>query len=146
MMKRALIAVAAIAVLSCTSSATRNDRVKLDLGQIVGAADTQMTGQFDVQLGLEVENPTTEAVTLKRIEVTQIGTGAWVLTRNTPFTSKQVIAAGTTAEVAFWVHAFQRIVPGTFGSSEPVSLRALVYFESPSGPFHQIVQRTITQF
>ena len=56
------------------------------------------------------------------------------------------VAPGQTAQVSFWVHAYQTVLPGSFGASEPVTLRALVYFESPSGQFHQVLQKVLSQF
>jgi hypothetical protein len=152
-MKRAAIIFAALTLFSCASSDKSKDRVKLELEQITGASSVQPTGRFDVQFGLQVENPTNEAVTLKSVEMTQIGSGSYQIrqpgpTGGTPdhYTFTETIAPGQTKAVSFWVHAFQRVLPGTFGASEPVTLRALVYFDSPSGQFHQVVQKTIGQF
>src|ERR1051326_6543310 len=48
------------------------------------------------------------------------------------------IAPGQKKSVAFGGHPYQRVLPGSFGASEPVTVRALVYFDSPSGQFHQV--------
>ena len=150
-MKRAVLLLLAFAALSCASDANKkNDRVRLQLVQIVGASTVQSTGRFDVQFGLTVENPTNEIVTLKYVELTQIGTGSYQIRRDAtgsdryPFDKK--IGPGQTEQAAFWVHAYQRTLPGTFGASEPVTVRAVVYFDSPSGPFHQVVQKVLGQF
>lgn len=151
-MKRAAIILAAFAAISCASSANSKDRVKLELEQITGASSVQPTGRFDVQFGLQIENPTTETVTLKSVEMSQIGTGSYQIRQSGPaggperYSFTETIPAGQTKAVAFWVHAFQRVLPGTFGASEPVTLRAVVYFDSPTGQFHQVVQKTIGQF
>ena len=75
-MKRAIVAIlAAAAVVSCaTDQNAKNDRVKLQLEQLVGASPVQSVGRFDVQFGLQVENPSKEPVTLKSVELTQIDT------------------------------------------------------------------------
>jgi hypothetical protein len=153
-MKRATLILIAIAALSCASSDknAKNDRVKLQLEQLVGASSVQSVGRFDVQFGLQVENPTNEAVTLKSVELTQIGTGSYQIRRDPAsgtgdrYRFDQKIAPGQTQAVSFWVHAYQRLLPGSFGASEPVTVRALVYFDSPSGPFHQVVQKVLGQF
>ena len=153
-MKRATVAIlAAVLALSCASADknAKNDRVKLELAQLVGASPVQSVGRFDVQFGLQVENPSKEAVTLKSIELTQIGSGSYQIRRDPAtgsdrYTFNQTIGAGQTAAVSFWVHALQRVLPGTFGASEPVTLRAIVYFDSPSGQFHQVVQKVLGQF
>jgi hypothetical protein len=152
-MKRAALVLLAFAALSCASDNNKKaDRVHLELQQIQGASAVQSTGRFDVQFGLAVENPTNEMVTLKSVELTQIGTGSYQIRRDPasgngdryPFDAK--IAPGQTGEVTFWVHAYQRTLPGSFGASEPVTIRAMVYFDSPSGAFHQVVQKVLGQF
>lgn len=148
-MKRAAVVLAALAAFSCASDNNpKNERVKLDLEQLVGASQVQSVGRFDVQFGLAVQNPSNEAVTLKSIELTQIGTGSYQIRRDPGdrHSFNQTIAPGQTAAVSFWVHAYQRVLPGTFGASEPVTLRAIVYFDSPSGQFHQVVQKVLGQF
>ena len=152
-MKRAALILAALSILSCGSGSNSKDRVKMELEQLTGASSVQPTGRFDVQFGLQVENPTNEAVTLKSVEMSQIGSGSYQIrqpgpTGGTPdhYTFSETIAPGQTKAVSFWVHAYQRVLPGSFGASEPVTVRALVYFDSPSGQFHQVVQKTIGQF
>ena len=151
--KRAALILAALTVVSCASNDKSNNRVKMDLQQITGASSVQPTGRFDVQFGLQVENPSTETVTLKSVEMTQIGSGSYQIRQPGPsggtpdhYTFNETIAPGQTKAVSFWVHAFQRVLPGSFGASEPVTVRALVYFDSPSGQFHQTVQKTLGQF
>lgn len=142
----------AAAAFSCASGTPQNERVKLHLEQLVGASPVQTVGRFDVQFGLQVDNPTNETVTLKNVELTQIGTGSYQIRREDAtgagdhYAFNQPIAPGQSGQVTFWVHAFQRVLPGTFGASEPVTLRALVYFESPSGQFHQVIQKVLSQF
>jgi len=152
-MKHAALLLAALSILSCGSSSNSKDRVQLQLEQLTGASSVQPTGRFDVQFGLQVENPTNETVTLKSVEMNQIGSGSYQIrqpgpTGGTPdhYTFTETIAPGQTKAVSFWVHAYQRVLPGTFGASEPVTVRAVVYFDSPSGQFHQVVQKTIGQF
>ena len=152
-MKCAALILAALTVLSCASNDAKNNRVKMELEQLTGASSVQPTGRFDVQFGLQVENPTNEAVTLKSVEMSQIGSGSYQIrqpgpTGGTPdhYNFSETIAPGQTKSVSFWVHAYQRVLPGSFGASEPVTVRALVYFDSPSGQFHQVVQKTIGQF
>ena len=151
MKKYAALLLLSLIALSCASGGANKDRVKLELVQLTGPSDVQPTGRFDAQFGVGVENPTTETVTLRRIELQQISTGSYQIRRdpisgNEAYTFNQAIAPGQTGNVAFWVHAFQRVLPGSFGASEPVTIRAVVYFESPSGGFHQVVQKTLQQF
>ena len=154
-MKRAAITLLAFAAFSCASSDNnaKNNRMKLELEQIVGASPVQSTGRFDVRYALNVENPTQETVTLKAVEVSQIGTGSYVIRRdpgagntNGRYTFDQKVAPGQSGQVTFWVHAFQLTRPGDFGASEPVTLRAGVFFDAPSGSFRQVIQKVLSQF
>jgi hypothetical protein len=148
-MRRTALLLAVLAAFACASTNNKKDRVALDLEQIVGASTVQAVGRFDVRLGLGIRNDSTEPVTLKHITLTQIGTGSYQITTNAAgegYRFNETIAPGATGSVEFWVHAYQRTLPGTFASTEPVAIRTVAYFESPSGPFHQVIQKTLGQF
>src|SRR5436305_1380946 len=111
-MKHAAVVLLALAAFSCASdSNSKNDRVKLQMEQLVGASQVQSVGRFDVQFGVEVENPSNAPVTLKSIELTQIGTGSYQIRQagvsgGTPdhYNFNETIAPGQTKAVSFWVH------------------------------------------
>ncbi len=149
-MKQALALLLALAAAGCATGsknlAAEQARPEIDFVQLVGTADIQLTGPFDVKYGMRVTNPSAQPITLRRIEVRQIGTGTYHLVRNTPVLMKEMIEPGGSVEVSFWQHAYSLVRPGSFGSSEPVTLRVLVFFESPGGNFQQIKQVMLGQF
>lgn len=144
-MKR-FLALAAILAAGCASGGNTR-RVNIDLLQLVGPTALQPIGNFDVQYGVAVENTLNEPVTIRRVEIRQIGTGSYVLARpidSFPFT--KTIPPGATDGVSLWMHAYAVVRAGDFGASEPVSLRVIVFFESPSGSFQQVVHKVLGQF
>ena len=140
----------ALLLCACASSSPTSDtdkKITTEIVQLTGPSDVGARGEFDVQYGVRVENHASEPVLLRRIEVRQVGTGAYVLTRqNEAVNVSREIAVGTAQELGFWMHAYARVLPGTFGSSEPVSVRASFYFEAKSGNFRTVVHKTFSQF
>src|SRR5436305_2070938 len=121
-MKRAIVLLGAALVLaSCgTGKPAEPQRVHIDVIQLTGLAESQPPGPFDVQLGVEVQNLTNEPITIKRVEMGQIGRGAWVMGSSTagvgvnrPYLFNTVVAPGTQETVTFWVHAYALGVRGS---------------------------------
>lgn len=124
----------------------------MDIVQLTGLAPSQPPGPLDVQLGIEVQNLSNEPVTIKRVEMTQIGRGAYVLGANVPgiggnrpYLFNTIVGPGTSETVTFWAHAYAIGVRGSLSEHEPVTLRATVYFDAKSGGFHEITQQIIDQ-
>lgn len=124
----------------------------MDIVQINGLAPSQPPGPFDVQLGVEVQNLSNEPVTIKRVELSQIGRGAYRLQSgvagtggNRPFLFNTLVAPGTSETVTFWAHAYAIGVRGSNSEHEPVTLRATVYFDAKSGGFHEITQQILDE-
>ena len=152
-MKRAVVLLAVAALLACRSGKpAAPKRVAIKIVQLTGIASSQPEGPFDVQLGIDVENLSNEPVTIKHVDMAQIGGGAWLLRSsapgigaNRPLNFNTVVGPGTHQGVAFWEHAYAVGVRGEFHEAEPVILRATVYFEAPSGGFHDTVQQILDQ-
>lgn len=152
-MKHALTILMAVALAACATSTPQSENPKqqpvpqVEFVQLVGPSDVQATGPFDVKYGMRITNPSNVPVTLRRVEVRQIGTGTYVLTRNnTPVLLKELIEPGGSVEIAFWQHAFQRVLPGSFGASEPVTMRVVSFFDTPTGHTQSIRQVVLGQF
>jgi hypothetical protein len=148
-MKRAFcLAGVGLLLISCRSTQpAAPEKVHLEIVQLSGLAPSQPPGPFDVQLGIEVQNLTNEPITVKRVEMTEIGPGAYVLRSgaNRPFLFNTIVAPGTAETVTFWVHAYAIGVRGSSSEGEPVTLRATIYFDAKSGGFHEITQQIIDQ-
>lgn len=148
-MKRAVVFFGvALLLASCgTGKPAAPAKVHIEIVQLTGLAPSQPPGPFDVQLGIEVQNLTNEPITIKRVEMAEIGPGAYVLRpgANRPYLFHTVVAPGTADTVTFWAHAYATGVRGSSSESEPVSLRASVFFDAPSGSFHEMQQQIIDQ-
>lgn len=153
-MKRAIVLVGVgLLLVSCgTGKPKAPERVHLEIVQLTGLAASQPPGPFDVQLGVEVQNLSNEPVTVKRVEIAEVGPGAWVLRSgvagigpNRPYLFNTIVAPGRSETVTFWAHAYAVGVRGSNEENEPVTLRANVFFEAPSGAFHEITQQILDQ-
>ena len=104
------------------------------------------TGPTQVQFGARVANRSAEPITLRRIEIQSVGTGSYQL-RSEAFPFNEKIEPGKFSEVKFWAHAYAFAMGrDRQPSAEPVTVRSILYFDSPAGSFHQIVSRYIDQF
>ncbi len=131
---------------ACSSNKVNIIRPEIELVQLVGPADVGYpTGQIDIQYGMRVSNRSQDEITLRRIDISSLGSGAYTLRREQhPF--HEVVSPDRFADVTFWVRALARGGPLNMGVNEPVTVRIIVYFDSPAGPFTQILQRDLLQF
>ncbi|HEV7919638.1 MAG TPA: hypothetical protein VGR02_02490 [Thermoanaerobaculia bacterium] len=151
-MKRALLLLAAASLIASCSSANKNKNAslvkpQLALEQLVGPSELGYpAGRIDVQFALHVGNRSAEPLTVRRVEIGTISTGAYVLRRESFVFDKQ-IPAGSVDAVTFWAHGYARGGgPNGFGATEPVTVRAIVYFNTPAGPFQQVLVKDLGQW
>jgi hypothetical protein len=147
----ALLALAGFALLAAACSTGRangdGNRLRPDIAieQLVGPAQLGYPGgRVDIQYEVRVGNRAAEPITLRRIEVSSIGGGAYRL-RHESYPFNATLQANQQGSIQFWAHALQS-GPTFRGSNEPVTLRAILYFDSPSGKFQQIVMQSLGQF
>jgi hypothetical protein len=143
-----LLAASSLSIAGCSSSGNVNEvtpRPDIVLEQLVGPADLGYPGgRIDIQYQMSVVNHSKETIRLRYVDIASSGTGAYVLRRDT-IRFDETIGPDHYGAVTFWVHALQA---GSFGrgSNEPVTIRGIVHFESPRGPFHQLFIKEIGQF
>jgi hypothetical protein len=138
----------AIALASCSSSSSTPKaniiQPEIDLVQVVGPAELNYPrGGADLRFELEIENRSGEPITLKRVELATIGTGAYSLRRESVI-HNETIAPHATGHVTAWAKA--QLYGGTVSEQEPVRVRGVLHFESPVGPFHAVVVREFRQY
>lgn len=155
-MKYAVVALSAALTLGCTSSpvspasaTTPNAKITppdITFIQIVGPADQNFpSGSMQVQYGMRVANRDEDAITLRSIELSSVGTtGPYVLKRDTFFFRKKIDAA-TSGDVTWWATAIARGNPFALDAQAPVSVRATVFFETPQGSFRKVLFRDFSQ-
>jgi hypothetical protein len=142
-------ALALLVLFGCSSGGdVKITKPTIDLLQLYGPSDlgfARGTGRMLAEFGFQITNRAAEPITLRRIELSSIGTGSYVLRREDRG-FKALIPAGQTAALKMTADAFFTTDVSGTPSREPVTLRAIVYFEAPSGAFRQIVTRHIEQF
>lgn len=151
-MKRALLLLVAAFLLAACSTANKNKNAslvkpELALEQLVGPSELGYpAGRIDIQFALHVGNRSAEPLTVRRVEIGTISTGAYVLRRESFVFDKQ-IPPGSVDGVTFWAHGYARGGgPNAFGATEPVTVRVIVYFNTPAGPFQQVVMKDLAQW
>lgn len=151
-MKRlALLALSTLTVLACSSSSPDAQKAKLlqpdvDLVQLVGPADLGYPpGSFDVQYGVRVQNPSSEPITLRRIAVETVGGGGPYALRRDTYYFKEVVAGQNKKDLNFWAHAFALGNAGSADAQAFVTIRAIAYFDTPTGMFRKVVMKNFNQ-
>ncbi len=138
MRKIATIA-ACLMILACSSGQPENTLVDVELVQLKGAAEQNWPrGRFDVQYGVRVTNRSQEPVTLHQVALEPAsGGGPYILLRDR-YTLNRAVAPSATEEATFWARARSTGGRDSIDAHAPVSVRAIAYFEAPSGAFRKI--------
>ena len=132
----------AVALLAACASAPDSSPVTLHIEQLTPAAEFRFAGPVTVQFRITASNPTSERVTLSRIELRTVGPGAYVL-REPSIPLKMTVPPSSSAAVT--IAARGEALGGHSTSVEPVTVRATAYFDGPRGPFTQLLNRTFDQ-
>lgn len=148
-MKRLPLLLLVLAAVACSSGKSQRAEIirpEIDIRQLVGPSDLAYPrGIMEIQYEVRVANRSSEPITLRRIDVQSVGTGAYTLRREF-FPFNEVIQPDQYKTVTFWVKAWARGRVAGAGSNEPVTVRGIASFESPVGEFNQIFQRDLSQF
>jgi hypothetical protein len=150
---RNLLAVAAIALAACSSSApatskqqARIPEPEFELRQLVGPAESNyVQGPFEVKFLLDIGNRADFPITLSRVELTVVNPpgGAYTLERR-PYVMKKTIEAHKAASIELWAKATG--YGETRRSREPVSIRGTLYFETPNGGYRHVFVKELGQY
>lgn len=143
-MKQATLLALAVFLAACASSQTsKGPNVGVELAQLTTASDVfYMRGPVSIQYQLAVSNPTSQPLTLTKLDLQTLGPGAYSLRANgTPM--NLTIAPNATSNYTISVWGYSN--GGYVASTEPVTLRATAYFKGPSGSFLRIVNENIPQ-
>jgi hypothetical protein len=107
----------------------------------VGLAARNVTGPISVRYAVRVQNAAPQPITLKRIQAQSVGAGAYTLgSTSKPF--NVTIAPESHQDVELWASAVidQATITGANG---PVTLRLILFFDSPLGPFQDVVVQQV---
>ena len=100
-----------------------------------------MTGGISVQYRVEIENRAKTPITVKRIDVVSLGSGAYNL-RSTSVPFNEQLNPGETRPVQFWAPA-SIDDPTIMGANGPVTIRITLYYDTPAGTFQTIVVQQV---
>jgi hypothetical protein len=143
-MKTAVVFLSALVVVACASSKQPSGpNVTVHLAQTTTPNDIYyFAGPVSIQYQLAIMNPTNEPLTLERLDLQTIGTGAYSLrTASTPMNLK-VPPNGTSV---FNISVWGRSRGGYLRATEPVSIRGTAYFRGASGSFIRIFTENLSQ-
>ena len=136
---------------SCSSSQSGKQKVNIPepgigLQQEVGPRQLNYPyGRIEVKFNLGVRNNAQTPITLIRVDIATLNPegGAYALRRDF-YNFREIIPPNSERVVSFWAKAF------SFGrglrENEPVTIRGIAYFESPSGTFQKIFIRDLSQY
>ena len=133
-------------LVSCASSnaSSKGPNVAVQLAQVGGGSDVfYFRGPISVQYQVAITNPTSEPLTLTRLDLNTMGSGAYSLRANgTPMNLKVAPNATTAYVISVWGYSRG----GYLASTEPVSIRGTAYFRGPqSGSFIRLFTENISQ-
>jgi hypothetical protein len=102
-------------------------------------------GAFEVKYRFEVVNRADVPLTLKRITISTINPegGAYTLTAPQDYYFNRVIPAQSSDAIEFWARAYA--YGRSMRDTEPVTIRGVAYFQSPSGYVNQVFVRELGQ-
>jgi hypothetical protein len=124
-----------------SSAASIKPQVQIMQTGGVPPAARNVRGPVNVQYAVEIGNPSTEAITLKRINVTSVTDGgAYTVRHSQPF--DKLIPAGDRQVVEFFASANATGL-SVAGANGPVTLRVIAEFEGPGGGFQQVVTQVV---
>jgi hypothetical protein len=142
-MKSLASVIALLFVLGCSSSATDSNGPNVVIHATPLDTSSNLfyfPGPVGLRYQITVENPLDQPVTLRRLDLRTIGSGAYFL--RTGETSMNVTIPPKSAK-QFSVSTWGRSRGGFLGSTEPVTLRGTAYFDSPGGAFVRLFNENI---
>jgi hypothetical protein len=145
-MKTITVAAAALVALVACSSSQKAKIIppELQIRELVGPSDMGYPrGVVEVQYEVRIGNRSGEPITLRRIDIQSVGTGAYTL-RHEAQNFNRTIDPDHFDTVTFWVRALAR--GDRMGGNEPVTVRGVAYFDTPVGPTQKVFLTNIGQF
>lgn len=138
-MRKLATVAACLMLLACSSGRPENTLVGVELVQLVGPAEQNWPyGRFDVQYGIRVTNRSEEPVTLHQLALEPVSPGGPYVLRRDRYTLNRTVAPSATEELTLWARAWATGNRNSVDAHAPVSIRAVAYFDAPSGRFRKI--------
>jgi hypothetical protein len=143
-MRAALLVVILLAACSSvTQDDTNAQNVALHLAQYEGAPDAYIYGgQVNVRYSLSVANRTKEPVTLTRIEIRTIGSGAYTIRPTSTQVNIDLVPGEQKNPPSLALGECPRRQPRRARTGHP---RATAYMTGPAGPFVRLFTEYLSQ-
>jgi hypothetical protein len=144
MMRFALVlAVLLTACASATPDDANAPNVSLHIAEEESAPSAYLYGgAVNVRYSLSVANRTKDPITLTRIEIRTVSSGAYTIRpTSTPINIDLAPGQEKTIPLSLWANARG----GNLSAQEPVTLRATAYMTGPSGAFVRLFTEYLTQ-
>jgi len=131
-----------VACGSSNLSSNSGPNVNVHLAQVNTAPDIfYFSGPVNIQYQLSIANPTSDPLTLTRLDLETVGPGAYSLrTAATPMNLK--VPPNSTA--SYTISVWGRARGGYLTADEPVTLRATAFFKGTSGSFVRLFTENIS--
>jgi hypothetical protein len=137
----------AIILVGCASAAPQAtaplNEPEIHISQLSNISDAarHISGGMSVQYRVDVTNRANTPITIKRIDLTSLGAGAYTV-RPTSYPFDKQLAAGEATALQFWVPA-NIDDPTIVGANGPVSLRLTLQYDTPAGRTQSIVVQQV---
>ena len=147
-MKKLAVSVAVLLLAACSMNNTAGAKVpdpevRLDQTSTMPGAAEYVTGGIPVSFRLSVTNRASIPITLKRVEVANVGeTGGYTIPQTTvPFNLS--LAPGASDSVNFTVAAVNSGM-NVAGNNEPVTIRVTCRYDTTEGALQTVVIRQVS--
>jgi hypothetical protein len=138
-MKIHTIIVVALLAVACASGTDTSSPVNARISGVHINGDMRFAGPVAVEFTVEVTNPTTETVMLRKVEIRTAAAGAFSMHVSMPY--DRAVKSGETITVD--IHADGTSAGGRFAADEPVTFRGNAYFDAPKGTFTKVFQEVL---
>ena len=132
-----------ITMAGCSSAGPdQTPAVRIQVEQRSQSDVLHFAGPINLQYDIMVTNSSDQPLTLRRIELRTVGAGAYSLRNDSTPVNLAIPPGGTVSKM---INAWGYARGGNLAAEEPVTLRAIAYFDGPTGSFVRIVSENITQ-
>lgn len=142
-MAKNLLALLALALAwSCSQARVNLLKPDIAIGQVpIPVFLLERPGSISVTYQMQISNPSSEPVTLRRLDLQTVGSSPYAL-RRLPLLFNQLVRPNETVVVTFDAWGYAR--GGRIGASEPVTVRGIAYFETPSGTVQRVFMQNFS--
>lgn len=119
---------------------------QIEVAQLSGPGDQGYPpGLFQVELALQITNPSAEPITLRQLDLQPMGGGGPYRLRQETYYFNETILPQQEHAFSFWANAFTTGDWRSIDAYAPVSIRGIATFASPAGTVRKIFVKVLPQ-